>query len=239
MIESSKVIVLSKIRFKDHDLIVKCFTKAFGVKSYLLKGILKSKKGKFKAAYFQPLTLLDVDAEYKNNRTLHYLKDVKLKYHYSTIHTNIIKSSIAMFLSELLNSILIEEEKNEPLYNFIETSLIWFDENETYNNFHFVFLIELTKYLGFYPETPRNSTSYFNLEDGRFHNKEISNYCITGKHLTILKQILGTKFDNTKILNINSSEKREFLNMILLYFKLHLDGFKTPKSLSVLNQVYN
>jgi len=33
---------------------------------------------------------------------------------------------------------------------------------------------------------------------------------------------------NSIPLDINSNQKRELLDMILLYFKLHLDGFKTP-----------
>lgn len=239
MLESSKAIVLSKIRYKDHDLIVKCFTEDFGIKNFLLKGVLKSKKGKLKPAYFQVLSILNIDAEYKNNRSLHYIKDVKLNYQYVTAHTDMIKSSIMMFLAEILSTILIEEEKNEALYNFIETALIWFDENDTYSNFHFIFLIEITKYLGFYPEIPNASSVCFNLEDGKFYNERVGSYYIEGIYLTFLKDLLGIKFDSTKMLNINLSQKREFLNMILLYFKLHLDGFKTPKSLSVLNQVYN
>ncbi len=239
MLDSSRAIVISKLRYKDYDLIVKCFTKNFGVKNYLIKGALKSKKGKFKIAYFQALSILNIEADHKPNRTLHYLKDIKLQHHYITLHTNIIKSSIIMFLSEILSSILIGEEENEPLYDFIETSLIWFDENEMEKNFHFIFLIELTKYLGFYPETKNMNAQFFNLEQGHFENKEIGNYCVFGKQLTHLKYLLGMKFDRHKILKINPNEKRELLNMILLYFKLHLEGFKTPKSLTILNQVYH
>lgn len=239
MLDSSRAIVLSKIRYKDHDLIVKCFTKNFGVKTYLLKGVLKSRKGKFKVAYFQPLSILNIEAEHKINRTLHYLKDIKLQHHYKTLHTNVIKSSVIMFLSELLSSILIGEEENESLYNFIETALVWFDENKIYTNFHLSFLIELTKYLGFYPEAQNTEKQFFNLEDGRFEDKETGRYCVFGKQLTHLKYLLGIKFDTSKVLKINPNEKRELLNMILLYFKLHLDGFKTPKSLAILNQVYH
>ncbi|MCO4823097.1 MAG: recombination protein O N-terminal domain-containing protein, partial [Flavobacteriaceae bacterium] len=97
MLVSTKAIVLSKIRYKDNDLIVKCYTQHFGVKSYLLKNILKSKKGKLKMAYFQPLTLLDIEATHNTNRTLHYIKEVKLYNHYISIHTNILKSSISLF----------------------------------------------------------------------------------------------------------------------------------------------
>ena len=239
MLVSTKAIVLSKLRFKDHDLIVKCYTERFGIKSYLLKNVLKSKKGKFKPAYFQSLSLLEIQADHKDNRSLQYLKDIKLQCNYTSLHINIVKSTIAMFLSEVLSNILKEEEENKGLFNFLETSLVWFDENEVDANFHLKFLIALTKYLGFYPDAIKNEAKYFNLEDGIFQYKKTSIYCISGYNITFLKHLLGIKFDVGNSLDINSSKKREFLDMILLYFKLHLDGFKTPKSVIVLNQVFN
>jgi DNA repair protein RecO (recombination protein O) len=239
MLISTKAIILSKIRYKDYDLIIKCYTKDFGVYTYLIKNALKTKKGKFKPAYFQPLSILDIEADHKNNRSLQYFKDVNLHFNHRTLHTNVIKSTIVMFLSEVLSNILIEEEKNLPLYNFLETALIWFDECEGNTNFHLIFLIQLTKYLGFYPELPRSEVNYFNLQDGKFQLLKTGQYCISGNNLMLLKQLLGIKFDESKSLTINATQKREFLNMILLYFKLHLDGFKQPKSVTILNQVFN
>lgn len=238
MLVSTKAIVLSKLKYNDHDLIVKCYTEKFGVKTYLLKRILKTKKGKFKPAYFQLLTLLELQAEHKDKRSLQYLKDINLHYNYKTLHTNIVKSAIAMFLSEVLTNILKEEEENKALYNFIETSLIWFDQNETNTIFHLIFLIKLTKYLGFYPDTTIKEADFFNLEGGIFQHNKTNLYCVSGNNLGFLKQLLGIKFDVYN-LDINSNQKRELLDMILLYFKLHLDGFKRPKSLTVLNQVFN
>ena len=240
MIVSTKAIVLSKIKYKDHDLIIKCYTEKFGVISYLVRNALKTKKGKFKPAYFQPLSLLEIQADHKDNRSLQYLRDIRLHVYYNSLHTNVVKGTIAMFIAEVLNNILKEEEENKALYSFLETTLIWFDETSTNTNFHLLFLTEITKYLGFYPETSNTlNARYFNLEEGRFQEHKDNIYCIEGENLTILKQLLGIKFDDTKMLQITSSQKREFLNMILLYFKLHLDGFKHPKSLSILNQVFS
>lgn len=240
MIVSTKAIVISKIKYKDNDLIVKCYTQEFGVISYLVRNVLKTKKGKFKPAYFQPLILLEVEADHKENRSLQYLRDIKLNIHYNSLHTNVIKSTIVMFLSEVLSGILIEEEENKSLYSFLETTLIWFDETEVNTNFHLLFLTELTKYLGFYPETLNtDNIKYFNLEEGKFQISKTNSNCVNGDNLTILKQLLGTKFDDSRLLEITSFQKRNFLSMILLYFKLHLDGFKHPKSVSILNQVFS
>jgi len=239
MLVSTKAIVLSKFRYKEHDLIVKCYTEKFGVKSYMLKNALKSKKGKLKPAYFQLLTILDIQADHKDSRSLQYLKDIKLQCNYTSLHTNVIKSAIGMFLSDVLVNILKEEEENHALYHFLETSLILFDENVIDTNFHLKFLVELTKYLGFYPDNSTIEAVFFNLEEGVFQLEKTNSYCVSGVNFKILKQLLGIKFDADKILDINTNQKREFLDMILLYFKLHLDGFKTPRSVTVLNQVFS
>lgn len=239
MLSSTKAIVLSKLKFRDSDVIVKCYTQEFGVVSFILRNVLKSKKGKLKIAYFQELSLLDLEIDYRDGRSLQYIKELKLSYHYYSVHTNVVKSTIAMFLSELLSNILKEEEEDKGLFQYIETSLIWFDQSEVDASFHLMFLIELTKYLGFYPNVEQIDAEYFDLESGRFQDIDSGKYCITGEKLVFLKELLGIKFDANKKLNITNSQKRELLDMILIYFNLHLDGFKKPKSIEVLNQVFS
>ena len=58
MIISTKAIVLSKLKYKDNDLIVKCYTESKGVVSFMVKNAFSSKKSKLKPAYFQPLCML-------------------------------------------------------------------------------------------------------------------------------------------------------------------------------------
>ena len=236
---STKALVISKIRYKDSDLIVKCYTAKFGIKSYLIKNVLKSRKGKFKPAYFQPLTMVHIEAEHKQNRSLNFLKDVKIQNKFDSIHTNIIKSTMAMFLAEVLSIVLREEEENIPLFNFLEAAFIWFNEHKLDTNYHYIFLIELTKYLGFYPDISEIESSYFNLEDGKFYNQKIGKYCVDGENLIEFKHLLGIKFDSNKSVILKPRHKQEFLNMIILYFKLHLPGFYQPKSMLVLSQVFN
>ena len=127
MLVKTEAIVLSKIEYGDHDVIVKCYTKNRGVVSYLLRGVLKSKKGNSKIAYYQPLSQLEIEENYRANQSLHFIRDVKLGIPYKSMHTHVLKSSIVMFLSEVLTSVLKEEEANLPLYGFLETSLQWLD----------------------------------------------------------------------------------------------------------------
>jgi DNA repair protein RecO (recombination protein O) len=236
---TTNAIVLSKLRYRDNDLIVTCYTEHYGLLSFLLRGVLKRKKGLTKTAYFQLLSQLNLEIIFKPNRSLQTIKEAKMNHVYSSLHANVGKSAIVMFLSEVLASVLKEEEKNETLFSYIETALLWLDTYSEYSNFHLLFLLQLTKYLGFYPEVIHKDYPYFNLQDGKFEKSPLGDYAISGENLVLLKQLLGIKFDALNEVKLNAQQRQSFLNLILLYYKLHLGGFKEPKSLQILNQVFN
>ena len=73
----------------------------------------------------------------------------------------------------------------------------------------------------------------------KYQKEETGQYCISGEQLFLFNSILGTKFDIDNEKLMSSTEKQELLNIILAYFKLHLQSFKSPKSLAILNQVFN
>lgn len=239
MLVTTNAIVISKLKYNDNDLIVKCYTQQLGVISLILRGVLKSKKGSSKTAHFQLLSQLQLVVDYKNNRTLHTVKETKLSHLYTSLHTHVLKSAIVMFLSEVLSNILKEEEQNNALFSYIETSLQWFDAHTEYSNFHLLFLLKITKYLGFYPEEKNMEYAFFNLRDGKFENKKLDKYSINGDNLILLKTLLGITFDDLSSVRINAKQRQSFLSIILLYFELHLGSFRTPKSLKIFNQVFS
>ncbi|WP_111307804.1 DNA repair protein RecO [Confluentibacter sediminis] len=239
MLISTNAIVLSKLKYNDNDLIVKCYTQHLGTLSFLLRGVLKSKRGAVQTAYFQLLSQLTIVIDYKANRSLHTIKEVKLNHLYSSLHTNVLKSTVVMFLAEVLSSTLKEEEQNDTLFSYLETTLLWFDSHVDQANFHLFFLLKFTKYLGFYPEVHNLEFDYFNLQDGKFELKPSSKYSISEEDLSLLKALLVASFDDLSEIKISSKQRQSFLNMLLLYFELHLGNFKPPKSLQVFTQVFN
>ena len=138
---STNAIVLSSLKFGDTSLIVKCFTQQEGLKSYLVRGVLKSKKGGLKVAYFQPLTQLKIIANHNTKGTLHTIKEIQVYNSYQSIYQDVVKQSIAFFLSEVVSNVIQEEEANDALYEFLETSFSWLDSREKIANFHLVFLL--------------------------------------------------------------------------------------------------
>jgi DNA repair protein RecO (recombination protein O) len=236
---TTKAIVISSLKYSEADLIVKCFTEECGLKSYLLKNILKSKKGKLRTSFFQPLTLLEITANHKDKGTLEFIQDAKVYFANQTLHTHIVKTSIVLFLSEILKSVIQEEEKNKPMFLFIEKSIIWLDSNAEVANFHLLFLLQLTDFLGFYPDDLDSNLPYFNASEGIFQSESSNIYCIHLTEKSGLKQLLGTKFDSINRVKLTKRERQETMEILLLYYELHIQGFKKPKSLQVLNQLFN
>ncbi|MEJ4088528.1 DNA repair protein RecO [Galbibacter orientalis] len=238
MIVTTKAIVLSALKYGDTSLIVKLFTESDGLKSYMLKGVLASKKGKLKKGYFQPLTQLEVVANHRDKGTLESLRDVKLSYSYKTLQTDVLKSSISLFLSEMLVISMQEEEENKALYSFIEEAFIWLDTHEDIANFHISFLIQLTTFLGFYPDDTYIEAPYFDLSEGEFV-PSLYNEVIEGTTLVAFKQFLKADFDAAKIIKMGRGVRAVLLNNLIRYYQLHLSDFKKPRSLEILQQVFS
>ena len=236
---NTKAIVISTIKYRDTSLIVKLYTKEIGLVSYLLKGILKSKKGKLKAAYFLPLTQLTIVSTHNERRSLQNLKEAQVNQVYKSIHTSMVKQSIVLFLSEILGNAIQEQEHNVLLYDYLENSLNWFDSHQDISNFHLLFMLNLTKFLGFYPDLSQSTKSGFHLGEGVFSNEQTSKNIVVGDELILLKRLLGTNFDKLNTLKLSKTERQKLLHILIQYFELHLAGFKKPKSLKVLETVYS
>jgi DNA repair protein RecO (recombination protein O) len=235
---STNTIVLSSLKFGDTSLIVKCFTQQEGLKSYLVRGVLKSKKGGLKVAYFQPLTQLKIVANHNTKGTLHTIKEIQVYNSYQSIYQDVVKQSIAFFLSEVVSNVIQEEEANDALYEFLETSFTWLDSHEKIANFHLVFLLNLSSFLGFYPDTSDREKQGFHLLDGFFTDPSYDKNVISGNECVQFKKLLETNFENLESLTFTKSEKQMVLQTLITYYKLHVDSFRNPKSLDVLEAVF-
>nr|WP_236672981.1 DNA repair protein RecO [Flavobacterium tagetis] len=233
----TKAIVISSLKFQEKSLIVKCFTLSSGLKSYFVRDAFSSRKASQKIAYFQPFSILEIEAVHKNKGTLENFKEIKSAVPFQSIHTDIVKSTMVMFLSEMLHYSIQEEEKNEQLFLFLETALTWLDHHDEIFNFHLILLLEITKYLGFYPDLSENNLPFFEMNEGVFIHFQSGN--VLSEHETnLFKKLLELKFDNDqKVFHV--LERQILLKIIIDYYSLHLEGFKKPKSLEILKEVFS
>lgn len=239
MVVATKAIVFSAIKYSEADLIVSCYTEVAGIKSYLLRNILKAKKAKLKASYFQPLTQLEIIAEHKNKGTLEYIKEAKVSFSYQTLHTDIVKTGLVMFLAEMLKNCIREEETNPELYAFLENVFQWLDANDAIANFHIFFLLRLSMHLGFYPDASNMGAKYFNIREGNFQDTNTSNYCLEGQQIESLKLFFGIDFETLNTVKLTKTERHNLLEFMLSYYSFHVQGYQKPKSLAVLNQLFS
>ena len=240
MLVKTKAIVISSLKYQEKSLIVKCFTQSDGLKSYFVPNAFAAKKssrdfGK-KIAYFQPLSLLEIEANHKNKGTLEHFKEIKLAHAYQTISSDVVKSTIVIFLSEILHHSIHEEEKNENLFDFLESALLWLDAHDEMANFHLILMLEMTKFFGFYPDSSEDFFKFFDCKEGNFTAFQGTN-CLSEHETFLFKKLIDLKFDSDQ--KIFAGIERQILLKILLdYYVIHLDGFKKPKSLDVLKEVF-
>lgn len=202
-----------------------------------MRDAFSNRKVSQKIAYFQPLSILEIEAVHKNKGTLENFKEIKTAVPFQSIHTNLVKSTMVMFLSEILHYSIQEEEKNESLFVFLETALTWLDHHDEISNFHLILLLEVTKYLGFYPDVSETDLLYFEMNEGVFTFFQKGN--VLSEHETnLFKKLIGLKFDNDqKVFHV--LERQILLRILIDYYGLHLEGFKKPKSLEILKEIFS
>jgi len=235
MLVKTKAIVIRSVRYKDKSLIVKCLTLYSGLKSYFMPNVFSvSKSSVKKSAYFQPLTILEIETNHKNKNTLEYLSNVK-PFVYQSIPNDFVKSSMVLFLAEILNFSIKEEEKNEDLFLFLETALLWLDTNKITTNFHLNLLLELTKFLGFYPRV--SNGDFFDISQGVFTCFPSQN-SINKEETALLKTCLNQKIVSSEN-PFSTAQRRQLLEVILQYYSKHIESFRRPKSLDVFKEIFS
>ncbi len=233
-------IVLRSRNYSDTSVILKCYSKQKGIISVIARGVKKKKKNSV-LGLFQPLSMVEVvtyskraDAELKS------LKEIKSNFFYKTVHSDPIKSGLTMFIAEILELTLREEDPNELLYDYLVSSFHYLDELEDYANFHISFLIELTKHLGFYPRLDDDSKTYFDLEYGVFYDFDKNTpYLFSGEIIDNLKTFLSTNLIESNDVVLNKIQRNNLLKLMMQYFTMHVSSFKEPKSLEVLKALYS
>lgn len=236
--DKTKAIVIKAVRYGDSSLIVRLLTEDSGLQSFMVKGAF-SKNAKMRAALFQPLTLLDI-VRSRSRGELGFLKETSLNHSYHSIPFEMNKNAIVLFISELLSKTIQETETDTELFGFIYDALISLDETDnSYADFPLMFSIELSRHLGFAPNTDGFKSGFiFNLEDGCFHQNGYGmSYIIDSQMTEKFFDLCNANIMENKKLNIRNSERRSLLDSMITYYKLHVAGFNDIKSCDILRTV--
>ncbi len=240
MIEKTKGIVLQQIRYGDNSRIIHVYTEMFGKLVFMVKGL--GKKSGHQRAVFFPLALLDLGISYKPGRTMQNIREAHVADPLINLHTEMRKTSLALFLSEVLARTLTEEEANPQLFRFLYHSVLQLDREEnSVSNFHLFFLAQLTRHLGFQPiNSFSENNSYFDLREGLFVSTLPSHPDFLDKEDA---RVFSLLFFPSSPLPVSPpvppSEKKDILEKLLHYYQIHLEGMGKIKSLNILHDIFH
>ena len=238
MLHKSRGIILASSEFGETSLVVQIYTELFGVQSYIINSVRK-KHARIHSNIFQPLTPVDLVIYHKERPGLQRISDIRPNPPLENIPFDVFKSSMVFFLDEVLYKSIREVESNSALFDFIFNSITWLDGPQPAgSDFHLLFLLQLSRYLGFSPS--QNYTSdknIFNLREGTFQSSYPNHPHFISPPLSgYFAALINSEYSFS--LNISSAERRMLIVFMLEYFELHIEGFGKVKSHKVLEQVW-
>lgn len=228
MLQKTRGIALSYIRYRETSIISRVYTEEFGLQSYIVNSVRTAKSKNNRIALFQPLTLLDMVVYYKNDRDLHRISEVKTIYPFQSLPFEVAKSTIGMFITEMLNKVLKEEAGSPVLFRFLIDSILFLEAAQSnFENFHLAFLLKLSFFLGFGPEGVREFEDQLRENSYAFLPDDDMEVALN----TMVRQPLGTPIQLTR------SARNELLDALVAFYQIHVDSVGEVKSLPVLREV--
>lgn len=240
MLVTTEGIVLHFIKYGESSVIATIYTRDYGRQSYLVNAA-RTKKSQNKSSLLQPLFLVDMVAYQKQSRELHRIKELRCNHVYQNIPFEIIKSSLVIFLAEVLYKSINEQESYPEMYDFIKNSLLFFDLMESgSSNFHLWFLFRLTEYLGFLPDTSRvGFEGWFDFKKGEVVHFQPTHPFYANKDVTQRLMELSTlKIQEISEFVISRQLRDSLITVLIDYYQLHFDNLGEIKSLNVLREVF-
>jgi DNA repair protein RecO (recombination protein O) len=241
MLEKTRGIVLHQIKYTDSGIVTQIYTRKFGRQSFLIKGMRNRKTGKHNIL-FQPLFILDLELYYKSMRDIQTLKEFSVSFTPYDIYSNIKKSCVAIFLGEVLTSVLKEETSHNELFDYIEESIEYFDKcKEGFANFHIAFLAGLSSFLGFEPgRRLEKEDVFFDMVNGIFVPiPPVHGNYATEEITNILADFFMASYDSICNISLTGKMRNDILETLVRFYSLHLPGLKKMKSLEILKEVFS
>jgi DNA repair protein RecO (recombination protein O) len=227
-------VVIRTIKYSDSQLIVHLFTKDYG----RISTIVNRNRKKGSSNFFQPLFHLNFEMAYNEKKSVQRISQLRFMQAYQSIPFSIAKNTIAQFLSEILYKVIPENESDKELYAFLTNAIHLFDEeNEGTSYFHLVFLVHLTRFLGFYPGRKNVENSFFSPSEGTYVSK-IMHDTVPDSLSMSFDQLLSTPISRFYELELKKDTQRELLVYLIDFYKVQMN-VGALKSYEVLKQVFS
>lgn len=240
MLHKTRGIVLKTTDYSESSVVVQIFTEKFGMQSYLINGV-KKPKARIRMNMLQPLHLLDMVVYFKPGGNIQRVAELRNFPVFESVPYDLVKSSLAIFLNEVLYKSIRHHSADETLFQYLSGSIEALDNAEQgLANYHLWFMLQLSRYLGFFPHQAASDGAFFDLKDGVFTRNIPSHvHVISGKLVSCFSQLLKCTLHTLPSVQLSPAERKELLGKILEYYTLHVDNFGDIKSHTVLEEVLN
>ena len=236
----TKAIVLRTVKYGEGGLVVDMLTEKMGRVSFMVKLPSSRKKGIHKQL-FMPLSLVEVDFDFRAKASLQRLRDIRMAVPLTGIALHPHKLAVAMFLAEFLLHATRDENDNGPLFSFVSISLEWLEGVESgFANFHLIFMIRLSRFIGFFPNTDGASEGkYFDLLGACFTSSPpLHGHFLVPEEAAKISLLMRLNYKTMHLCAMTRAERNRCTEVILEYYRLHVPGFPALRSLEVLRQLF-
>ncbi len=240
MLVKSHAIILRTVKYGESRMIVDAFTREGGRLSFAAS-MPKTGRGKIKKQFFQPMTIVDVEYDYRPRVQLQRFVDVSLTVPYRSVSIDPHKLSISLFISEFLSYALRGEQKNEQLFDYVVGSMQWLDNSTTsIANFHIVFLMRLSLFLGFYPNLDDyHEGCCFDLRAAQFSaTLPLHRDFLAADEAAKVSLMMRMNFATMHLFRMSRAERNRLVDIIISYYRLHIPDFPELRSLAVMRELF-
>lgn len=240
MLETTQGIVLHYNRYGDDSAIVDVFTLSRGSVAFLVRDRRGLRKGGLHTTLLRPLNVVELTFDHRPSQSLQRMQELHIAYCYTSLPYDPVKETVALFLSEFLHNALRSEVQNTDLYHYILYSMQWLDAaRDGVANFHLAFLVRLTHYLGFWPNIDaKKKLPFFDLKDSIATDAEPPHsFFLRGEEAAIVPLFLRMNIRNMHSFRLNRQQRNRILDVLTLYYQLHVPEFRNLRSIAVLREV--
>lgn len=237
----TKGILLHSVKYSDKGHIVYVLTEAFGRKSYWVSG---SKSGRPMVSkskvVLQPFSIIDYVGKAANKGDFHHFIEVSNSYFPEEVIFDYTKGAISLFISEVIYRVIKTGDESQILFDYIVQSIHSLNELKSgVSNFHLYFLLNLTRFLGYYPDENYEDDAFFDLTRGEYviirptHNLYIEK--IESRELNKLQKISISDLDSLKF---NKMTRNTLVDAIIAYINYHQESNTKISSVDILREYF-
>ena len=238
MITKTEAVVLHTLKLGDQRVIIDMFTRENGRLSFVTS-VPKSERGRLKKQYLQPLSLLLLECDIRQQQQLQKLREASLLTPLPSLLADPAKLAISLFVSEFLYHALKGEQQNIHLFDYVRSSIEWLDgASAAFANFHLVFLMRLSRFLGFWPNLDDDG-DHFDLRQASFCTAPpLHRDFLLPQEAGRIRLLMRMDYPTMHLFRMSRTERNRILEILLLYYHLHLPAFPELRSVRVLRELY-